>query len=112
MLLQDVFCALAALFSVWGVMALACAAALFFARPARGERCVIVLGGSCPPEAAVARVSRTLARLQVTGALRYSVIAAVCEEENAEVRAALRASFMQEPRVVICTKAEFCELFL
>ncbi len=113
MFFREFLCATIALFSVWGAAALVYMFSLWLIRPKTGENAVVLLRMSGAPETDIARVSYCLSRLNVTGELRFTVIAAVYEDEDeTSTYTAVKQAFAQEPRVLVCSASRFRDVFL
>ncbi|MBQ7638209.1 MAG: hypothetical protein IJS90_04845 [Clostridia bacterium] len=109
-MLENIFCALIAVFAVWGVIGAVYAAALAVLSPKKSEKAVITVfahGESC-----VTDISLILSRLSVTGDIKRCVVAAVCEDGDLETASALECAFGNEKRVVICSREGFYKRFL
>ena len=114
MFFREFLCAMIALLSVWGAAALVYMLLLWLIRPKTGENAVVLLRMSGAPETDIARVSYCLSRLNVTGELKFTVIAAVYadEEERSLCYNAVEQAFAQEPRVLVCNVNGFRNMFL
>jgi hypothetical protein len=114
MFFREFLCAMISLLSVWGAAALVYMLSLWLIRPKTGENAVVLLRMSGAPETDIARVSYCLSRLNVTGELRFTVIAAVyAEEDETDLSySAVKKAFAQEPRVLVCSASRFIDVFL
>ena len=109
-MLENLLCAAIAILAVWGSMALAYMLLMSLIRPKKNERRLLLLLSEGSAEDTVERVSFTLSRLSVSGELRYTVIAVLCDPADAEKRRALAAAFGHEKRVIVCSKTELMEM--
>ncbi len=109
-MLENLFCAAVAILSVWGALALIFTLLLSLIRPKKDERRILLLLPD-PASDAVEQVSFALSYLSVTGELRYTRIAVLCEPAD-DRRAPLLSAFGKDPRVTVCGAEEFYAAFL
>ena len=109
-MLENIFCALIAVFAVWGVIGAVYAAALAVLSPKKSEKAVITVfahGESC-----VTDISLILSRLSVTGDIKRCVVAAVCEDGDLETASALECAFGNEKRSAETARSAGRERFI
>ena len=111
-MLQNLVCAAVAILAVWGSAGMVTALLLRLIRPKKSEPCVLLLRVSDGDETAAERVSYHLSRLSLTGELRHTVIAVVCQPADCGTARALKAAFAKEPRVTVCGPLDFQTRFL
>ena len=109
-MLENLFCAAVAILAVWGASALIFTLLFSLIRPKTKERTVLLLLPD-PASDAVEQVSFALSRFSVTGELRYTRIAVLCEPAD-ERRETLISAFGKDPRVTVCSAEEFHTAFL
>ena len=114
MFFREFLCAIIALLSVWGAAALVYMLSLWLIRPKTGKNAVVLLRMSGSAETDIARVSYCITRMNVTGDLKNTVIAAVYadEDERSPCYNAVEQAFAQEPHVLVCSVSRFRDVFL
>ncbi|MCH5198695.1 MAG: hypothetical protein J1E34_07285 [Oscillospiraceae bacterium] len=109
-MLENIICAFIAIFAVWGVIGAVYTLLLAFIAPKKDRKTVITVFPR--GENAVSDVSFILSKLYVSGDIKRCVIAAVCDDNDAETVSALISAFGDEKRVVVCGRERFIEEFL